>query len=236
MLLERAAGLASKIGQYGKLKAAANEAELFRTRATQLGEAAALLTQARVALDRFRAAGVPVDFHPVNATELSERVETLRDLARDNPAALADPPFNLRHLFTDRLRHLAVAANGAVSDAWRAYVAANGPAAHNDILNALGELPQMRAGVNRIRGYRQQVTALAASLPPDPAAAVAQLKTLVAAHDAAWRELTADEVPPSVIHFLRAAVTGAPVSALTSEVRTWLDARNLLGSFKIRIG
>ncbi len=236
MLLERAAGLASKIGKYGKLKAAANEAELFRTRATQLREAAALLTQARAALERFRAAGVPVDFHPVNVAELSERAKTLRELARDDPAALADLPFNLKHLFTDRLRGLAVAANGAISDAWRGYVTVNGPAGHDDILNALGELPQMRSGVNRIRGYRQQAAALTASLPADPAAAVAQLRTLVAAHDAAWTELTADTVPAPVIHFLRAAVTGVPVSALTSEVRAWLDARNLLDSFKIKIG
>lgn len=236
MLLERAAGLADKIGRYGKLKAAANEAAVFRTRADQVGQAAAQLTHARAALQRFRAAGVPVNFHPLNAVELSGKAATLRAIVADNPGALADPPFNLKYDFADRLRSLAAAANGAVSDGWRDYVAANGPGGHDDILNALGELPQMRTGVNRIRGYRQKAAHLAASLPADPTAAVAQLKTLVMEHDAAWTELTADAVPSAVILFLRAAVHGAPLSALTQEVRAWLEARNLLGSFKIRIG
>lgn len=236
MLLERAGGLASRIGQYAKLKAAANEASLFRTRADQIGQAADLLAQARAALERFRTAGVPVDFHPLNAPELSGRAATLRDIVTETPAALVDPPFNLKYEFTDRLKGLVAAVHGAISDGWRAYIAAHGPGGNDEILNALGELPQMRAGVNRIRGYRQRAAALAESLPADPATAVAQLKALAADHDAAWAELTADAVPQSVILFLRATVQGASVSALTPEVRTWLETRNLLGSFKIRIG
>ncbi len=113
---------------------------------------------------------------------------------------------NLKYDFADRLTSLAIAANGAISDGWRSYVAANGPGGHDDILNALGELPQMRTGVNRIRGYRQKAAALASSLPTDPSVAVADLKTLVPEHDAAWTQLTADAVPSAVILFLRAAV------------------------------
>ncbi len=179
MLLERAAGLADKIGQYGKLKLPPTRPTVFRTRADQIGQAAALLMQARATLQRFRAAGVPVDFHPLNAVDLSGKATTLRAIVAQNPAKLADPPVNLKYDFADRLTSLAIAANGAISDGWRSYVAANGPGGHDDILNALGELPQMRTGVNGFVGYRQKAAALASSLPTDPSVAVADLKTLV---------------------------------------------------------
>ena len=95
----------------------------------------------------------------------------------------------------------------------------------------------MRVGVTRIRQCRQKVTALAATVPADPASAIEQLRVLSAEHGSAWAELTADAVPPSVLQFLRAcAADGAPVTALTDEVRHWLEARELLGSFRIRIG
>lgn len=237
MLLERAAGLADKIGRYQKLKAAASEAELFRTRATQFGEAALLLAGARATLRRFADAGVSIDFSPSNAADLVEKSVKLRAIAADDPTGLATPPFNVAHEFTNRLKGLAVAANAAIVSGWQRYVSENAPAGSDEILEALGRLPQMRAGVARIRQCRQRVAALAATLPADPAQAVEQLRDLTREHRVAWTELTADSLPAGVVTFLRTcAGDGAPIVALTDEVRNWLVARDLLGSFRIRIG
>lgn len=237
MLLERAAGLADKIGRYQKLKAAASEADLFRTRATQFGEAATLLAEARATLRRFAEAGVDIDFFPINGADLVEKAVRLRAIAADDPAGLANPPFNVAHEFINRLKGLAVAANAAIENGWQRYVAENGPKGSDEILDALSRLPQMRAGVARIRHCRQTVLTLATTLPVDPARAVDRLRDLTSEHREAWTELTADSLPAGVVTFLRAcAGEGAPVAALTSEVRDWLEARDLLGSFRIRIG
>jgi hypothetical protein len=237
LLLERAAGLAEKIERYQKLKAAANEAQLVSTRASQVQEAAALMAQARAALDRFSKAGISIQYFPANAEELTEKATTLRTIADQDPAGLANPPFNVTHEFTNRLKSLAIAANRSIEEGWRRFVAENGPSSSDEVLEALGKLPQMHAGVARIRQCRQKVVALASAVPADPAGAVEQLRSLAAEHGSAWAELAADSVPPSVLRFLRAcAAEGAPVTTLTEEVRSWLEAREVLGSFRIRIG
>lgn len=238
MLLERAAGLADKIVRYQQLKAAANEAETFRTRAGQAGQAAMLIGQARVAIGRFAAAGIAVDFVPASAEALVDKANTLLTIAAENPAGLADPPFNFRYDFADRVSGIAAAANKVLSEAWRRHVEANGPGGSDEVLDALARLPQLRAGVGRIRRLRDEVAALAAIPPSDPQAAVARLATLVAEHRAAWADLTADGIPLAIIAFIRScgSETGAPLSLLTEEVRDWLTSRELLGAFRIRIG
>lgn len=237
MLLERAAGLAERIERYQKLKVAAKEADLVSTRAAQIGEAAALLTQARATLGRVAKAGINIQFAPAGVQDLTEKATRLRAIAAENPAGLADPPFNVAHDFTNRLTSLAVAANRSIEEGWSKFVAENTPSGSDDVLEALGKLPQMRAGVTRIRLCRQKVTALAATVPADPASAIEQLQVLSAEHGSAWAELTADSVPPSVLQFLRAcAADGAQVTSLTDEVWVWLESRGLLGSFRVRIG
>lgn len=237
MLLERATGLTEKIDRYQKLKAAAKAADIVRTRTDQIGKAAALIAQAREAVDRFKAAGVAIDFAPVNADDLSERATTLRAIAAETPAGLVDPPFNIAYDFTDRLKGIANGADAAMRDGWRRYIDANSPGGSDEVLDALGRLPQLRLGVTRIRQCRQRIAALAATPPTDPAQAIEQLRELVAEHRTAWTALTSDNVPDAVISFLRAcAGEGAQVTALTQEVRNWLETRDLLGSLRIRIG
>ncbi len=237
MLLERTAGLAERIERYQKLKIGANEAQLVNTRATQVEEAAVLLAQARAALGRFSKAGISIQFFPANVEELTEKATQLRAIAVENPAGLANPPFNVAHEFTNRLRGLAIAANTAIEEGWRRYVSENVPSGSEEVLEALGKLPQMRAGVARIRLCRQKLVSLAATVPVDPESAIEQLRVLTTEHASAWADMTANSVPTSVLQFLRAcAADGAPVASLTKEVKDWLEARELLGSFRIRIG
>ncbi|MPW20164.1 hypothetical protein GCT13_25560 [Paraburkholderia sp. CNPSo 3157] len=237
MLLERATGLTGKIDRYQKLKAAAKAADIVRTRTDQIGKAAALIAHAREAIDRFKAAGVAIQFAPANADDLSEKASVLRTIAAETPAGLADPPFNIAYDFTDRLSGIALRADAAIRDGWRRYIEANSPGGSEEVLDALGKLPQLRLGVTRIRQCRQRIAALAATPPTEPARAIDELRELVAEHRTAWTELTSDNVPDAVIRFLRAcAGEGAQVAALTVDVRNWLETRDLLGSLRIRIG
>ncbi|WP_116327926.1 hypothetical protein [Cupriavidus phytorum] len=237
MLLERATGLAENLDHYQKLKVAAKAADIVRTRTDQIGKAAALIAKAREAIDRFKAAGVAIEFAPANADDLSEKATTLRAIAAETPVGLADPPFNIAYDFTDRLKGIAIGADTAIREGWRRYIDANSPGGSDEVLDALGKLPQLRDGVIRIRQCRQKIAALAATPPTDPARAIDELRGLVAEHRAAWTALTSDNVPDAVIRFLRAcAGEGAQVAALTLEVRNWLESRDLLDSLRIRIG
>ncbi|MBW4663523.1 MAG: hypothetical protein KME01_04865 [Chroococcus sp. CMT-3BRIN-NPC107] len=51
-----------------------------------------------------------------------------------------------------------------------------------------------------------------------------------------WHNLSSDEVPETVLRFLKDAVDfGAPLNLLTIEVRDWLDCHGISDSLRIRL-
>ena len=97
-------------------------------------------------------------------------------------------------------------------------------------------MPQFRSAVIKVQQCRKDIADLGNSRPTDPKVTVARIEALVSEHESAWATLSADEIPPTVIAFIRAAADeGAPLTAYTDEVRAWLDGRNLLKAFRIRL-
>ena len=236
MLLERATGLATKIAEYQKLKGAADNAEQFQTRANQFGALSEKIARTRAALEALADAGIGVSFAPTDGVGYAAKAETLRAALQDNPAAINAPPFDLKHKFIDRISGIAAAADKAMTDAWKAYVAKRADLGANDVLSALAEVPQFRPTVTTIQRCRKDIAALGNSLPTDPKATVARMDVLVAEHDTAWATLSAENIPPTVISFIRVAANeGALLTAYTDEVRAWLESRNLLNAFRIRL-
>jgi len=235
MLLERAAGLAAKINQYEKLKGTAHEAAQFKTRADQFGAIAERMDRTTAALSRFAQAKIAVGF-AFHDPALIERTRTLRTAIEQDPNAIGDPPFDLKYEFADRLYGLCEAAGQAMLQAWQAYVRDAAQSSSDEILNALSALPQFRQTIGRIRQCRMEIQSMFASVPEDVAAGAKRIGELVEAQRTAWAELSASDIPPAVIAFLKACGgDGAPLSALSDDVRAWLEARKLLGAFRILI-
>ena len=235
MLLERATELANKIGEYQKLKGAADNAEQFRTRAKQLGNLSQRISVTRATLEALAIAGVGVSFSPTEGTGYAAKAEKLRVDIQDNPAAINDPPFNLKYEFMDRISCIAAAADKAMTEAWKTYVAKRADLGAKEVLSALAAVPQFHLAVTKIQQCQKDITDLGNSLPIDPKAAVARMDALVSEHETTWATLSADDIPPKVIAFIRAAAEdGAPLTTYTEEVRAWLKSRNLLSAFRIR--
>jgi hypothetical protein len=236
MLLERAAALVININKYQKMKNSAAEIEQFGTRAKQFEAASQLMTGLRETLTALSNAGVVVDFEPSDGLGYAGKARTLREAIKLDPAKVNDPPFDIKHAFTDRLTGIATAGHRAAIAAWKGYIDKRAAFGADDVLSALGQVSQFRASVARIRQIRGEVANLGGSLPRDPKAAVASLNSLLSQHEAAWNTLAASDIPPSVVAFIRAAANSeALLSAYTSEVQTWLGGRNLLGAFRIKL-
>ena len=236
MLLERSASLAAKITEYQKLRSMADEAEQFQTRANQFSTLSERISRTREALGKLASAGITVRFALTDGLGYATKARTLRAAIQDNPTAINAPPFDLKNDFTDRLAGIVVAVELAMTEAWKAHVAKRADFGSNDVLSALAQVPQFRSSVTKIRPCRTNIAALGNSLPPDPKATVARLDALVREHDAAWSELSAEGIPPSVVVFIRAAANeGALLTAYSDEVRTWLERRSLLNAFRIRL-
>jgi len=236
MLLDRAATLATKINTYQKLKNGALVAEQFGTRAKQFESASQILAGLRETLSALADAGIPVDFKPNDGLGYADKARTLREAIKEEPAKVNDPPFDIKHAFTDRLNAIASAGHKAASAAWKAYVDQRAAFGADDVLSALGQVPQFRVSVAKIQQIRSEVAVFSASLPAEPKAAITRLDSLLRQHEAAWNTLAASDIPASVVAFIRAAANSeALLSAYTSEVQKWLESRNLLGAFRIKL-
>jgi hypothetical protein len=168
---------------------------------------------------------------------LEGKARKLREIIQADPTVLADPPFNLKFEFTDRLLGIGTSAKESIDRAWNKYIATHGPIGSSEVLDALAKLPQFQLSVARIRLCHQNIEELAKRTPGDPEKAIESLTQFEAEYREAWSELNADGIPRTVILFLRGcADSGVPLSELSDEVRGWLAARALLGSFRVRIG
>jgi hypothetical protein len=236
MLLERAATLATKINTYQKLKNTAEEADQFATRATQFATVSMLMTRLRETLTALAEAGVPVDFEPGDGLGYANKARLLREEIKADPGKLNNPPFDIKYAFSDRLIGIASAGERAATAAWRAYVEKRSSFGADDVLSALAQVPQFRASVAGIRQIRSDVAAFGASLPPDPKDAIVKLDALVRQHETAWASFAASDIPSSVVAFIRAAANSdALLSAFTPEVKSWLESKDLLGAFRIKL-
>src|SRR5262245_24544033 len=121
MLLDRASELSAKIALYAQLKSTAEEAAYFETRASQFDNVAVNLQTTRERIAKLREAKVPMQFLPKEGATLLERTRALRTAVRSSPHSLADPPFDLKYAFMDRLRAIHDAAERAMLEAWRVY-------------------------------------------------------------------------------------------------------------------
>ena len=236
MLLDQAKDISAKIGDYTRLKSNVSAAKEFEIRASQFGDAADKLQRACRSIKRLLDAGVTLDFMPKDGAALADKAAKLRSALKEDPAKLNDPPFNLKYDFIDRLNGICSAAEEGMLAAWKAHIEARSETASSDVLTALGAVPQYRPVVARIVNVKSQIEMLSGRLPQDPAAAISQLDRMMDFYRTAWGEMTADGIPPVVIGFLRAAAgSGAALNELTDEVRSWLEDRNLVHVFRIKI-
>ena len=237
MLLDRANGLRTAITEFEKIRSEADKAEQFQTRAELFRRAAIRISHAFNALRNFADVGIATDFVLNDAADYAAKAKTLRTSISDDPTKIENPPFDLKHEFTDRLKGIADAAESAMARSWKAHVKKCVSFESSDMLDALVEVPQFRTDVIKIRQCRTDIIALGNELPSNPLSAVVRLNSLVAHHEAAWRDLSAEDIPGSVLKFIRAsAIEGARLSTYTDEVRSWLESRNLLDAFRIRLG
>jgi hypothetical protein len=237
MLLDRALGLTEKIGRYQKLKTAALQAQMYKTRALQLEQARNLLAVTQETIRQFDEVAIHIDFEATNADLLLSNATSLRDMFMADPGVLASPPFDLKFDFIDRISGLADFARIAIEKAWRSYVEGRAVIGSSEVLDALMRLPQFRASVLSIKACNERINRLAAQVQPDLTLAVENLNGHVQELRSAWATISAEGIPDTVIQFLRAsAAEGVPLDMLTDETCKWLESRGLLNAFRVRIG
>ena len=110
MLLDRAASLATKINTFQKLKNTKEESEQFATRATQFAHVSMLVSRLRATLKMLDEAGGASRLRAKRRRwAMPTRRGSCARRSRWTPPSSSDPPFDLKHGFTDRLNNIASA-------------------------------------------------------------------------------------------------------------------------------
>lgn len=236
MLLDRASALTEKINAYQKLKSTGDEVKQVTTRARQFEEVSRLINGLRNTLKILSDADVRVEFKMNNSVSFAEKAHLLREEIKTDFAKLNDPPFDIRYEFNDRLKEMAIAGENAAREAWSGYVEGRAQFGEDDVLSALSQVPQFRESVLKIQKIRGEIAALGQILPPDPKRSIKILDNLVDEHENAWNMLDAADIPKSVLMFIRAAANGAAkLTTFTPDVQSWLERRDLLDAFRIKL-
>ena len=236
MLLNRAEKLNDRIEQYVKVENAARDAKPFETRAQQFSKTAKEIRDLQTVLMALKEVGVTIDFRPSNGVDLAEKASQLRIRLAEDPAAIHDPPFDLKHEFVDRLNAIARTGLQNATSAWSDFVLKRTNLESEETLDVLSALPQMKENIDRIRGDRNELVRLGEALPDDPKASLDKINALVEDLQTAWSKLDASDIPKEVIEFIRlSASQGAPLSALKRSVVDWFTERGLTDSFRVRL-
>jgi hypothetical protein len=235
MLLEDAANLRAALAQHQALKAVGLQEKVFRTRASQLTPLAEGLSRAQRDWTALAKAGLPVS-RSAPKPALRARAEELLERFRVDRSVLAAADETFRFEFTSGVRNAAEELEAEASKAWASYMAEGGGFPSEEVLTALAAIPSYAKQVQRIREAAGDFRRLAQHPPAaaDVADALAQVDGARRKKDDALSAMKSDDLPAEVLIFLRkTGQGGAALSDLTDVVRRWLDARGLVGAFRI---
>lgn len=120
-----------------------------------------------------------------------------------------------------------------IGQAWKNYLLQRMPSTNQEMLNVLGRIEAFKPTVQRIRDLSEQIQNKKIPQNSDDFEHTERLIDQLKEH---WNSLSSDEVPETVLHFLKAAVgLGAALNLLTPEVRDWLERHNIADTLRIRL-
>ncbi len=115
---------------------------------------------------------------------------------------------------------------------WKQYLAQQMPSTNDELLNVLGKIGSFQAKVEHIWKLKRRIDE---DNFPKTKGEFQDLQHSVALLKNCWNDLSGDEVPKSVLTFLKNAVDseGAPLALLTPEVQQWLDRHKISQALRV---
>ena len=231
MIAEDAKHLVGLIERMNQLKSNVDQRAGFRTRQTELEEAARELEKRVAAIRAFTSRGSSRP-NIVKANPFINHLSTVASNFNQDPSWIIS--FNNRP-FENALNGLKSELDEYINVEWSAYTERSRHA-NTQVLDVLGGIPAFSNTVQKVRALSARIEQSRRNRPTCEQDFI-NFDSLVEQVEAAWKELGSDEVPPNVEKFLRAAGggEGAPLDLLTGDVKDWLETRKIDTSFRIRM-
>ena len=232
-ITERANAIRAEVERLPSLRQAATNAQAVTTRADQLEKLASELRTRTARFQLFQDQGLRPHI-------VRERPETLLAMTRmhrskfedDRSSIAADPEDSgLKWSYRDELSRLIRSIDRALDGAWRHYVDSLTPPGLDTQLELLGNAGALADQIVRMRELGNALKEARSQTARD-VSAFERVKGSAEALSGLWGTLS--EIPVDVRAFMASASAGgAPVDALTPDVRTWLEENGFLDSVRL---
>ncbi|MSR09284.1 MAG: hypothetical protein EXR82_07105 [Gammaproteobacteria bacterium] len=242
MLIQRSNDLIRRIAAIEGLRANANKATAFRTRADTLDAPAHRLASLAEMWPVCQDLGIPLALDDALADRvraIGRHAQALAEAYQGSAESITLEKANLRFQFWEPLTELPDHVEAALRMAWEQFVSQSLPTVQEQVLQVLQNLPGFNSQVIIIRSLQTKAQLLKSTLPPAAAslpARIAEVRSIAQNLSEAWRSLQGDGIPPEVLTFLQAASGGrATLRQLTPTVVQWIDGYSLKESFRISL-
>ncbi len=234
MLIEKSKQLIELSQKKSDIQKYANNLQGFQTRQVQIEQAVTSTLLLVEALRAFRQRGI-VNFGVIqNVDLLLAFIAEAEAKFQEDPEWIIDNKNFGKNSFSLKVEQLQNALKKQLNEAWDLYRSQKMPSTNNEILNLLERVAAFRLTVQRIRNLDSQIQQVTSF--PQSSEEFTRIERLIEELKQCWNSLNADEVPETVLRFLRVAANqGASLSLLTPEVKDWLTQHGLIDSLRIRL-
>ncbi|MEA5572616.1 hypothetical protein [Calothrix sp. UHCC 0171] len=233
MLLDKAQELVELSQRKKSLQSFAANLQIIQTRQKQITDALTTIQPLVEALKAFRQRGINnIDLTQKADSILSFVINAEENLENNPDWILGDKNFkgDILKRYVDNLK---ATLEQQLSEAWKNYRDKQMPSTNNEILNLLAKVKAFKNTVRDIQIIDREIKNV---IYPKNSAEFAVYESKIEQLKYYWNSLSSDEVPQSVLDFLRAAANqGAPLNLWTPEVEDWINQYNISNSFKIRL-
>ena len=233
MITDRAKQLIELIEEKNKLYKYANQLDSFKTRQQQIERAVSDILPFANTLRVFRQKNI-IDCDVIQKVEQFLHFVKLRlEKFKESPEWIIDSQNFNGNILERSIKGITNELDEQLTQAWKNYLAQKMPSTNQEMLNLLGKIDEFKPTVQGIRYLNDQIQR---QKLPQTYEEFEKTELLIDRLKEHWHNLSSDEVPETVLRFLKDAVNfGAPLNLLTTEVRDWLDCHGISDSLRIRL-
>lgn len=232
MFLEDCRKLSQQAQDVGVLKKYATDLGKFRNREEQIQALVKELSPLVAGLQAFKAKGIYEFSADQKADQFLKEIIAVSSKFSEDKGFLIGEEFKIVSL-NSKSKFLKDFLESELSQAWQTYKKEELPTTNRELLDLLEKISTFSPTVQKVKSL---LIYLETMKFPGNENQFKQVDGFISELSNAWNSLQSNEVPESVLNFLKATSTiGASLDSLTPEVEAWLKDKGITRLFQIKL-
>ena len=233
MIAAQCLEIREKIEEMRRVRTISKEIQGFTERENKLAELVARVKSLTLTKQVFEQEIIGQISTPQVVGQIYEKINKIRDSFIADPCSILEPN-SLKQLESNIKSFCTEMENNLITQ-WNAYKARTLINLNPELLTVLEKIPDFRKKVQKVMENVKDIQKYHAAYPTNKQE-VEKFHSRAAELIVDWNKLDSSNIPPTVLNFLKSAVSGgAPVTTLTVDVLKWLQDHKVENSFRIKL-